>query len=142
MLSLQKHVMGIMRSVVKAIYQYLIFFVHILPRLFLLLLPALPSSQPAGLHASLPSHLQLQSLQFPFLDPITLMLQTRWRGKEGKVVVSSLCGQVEMFLLERGWTGGLARTDCGYGLFECDVNHDGDMAIQMDIRRCRVQQFR
>ena len=65
-----------------------------------------------------------------------------WRGKEGKVVVSSICGQVEMFLLERGWTGGLARTDCGYGLFECDVNHDGDMAIQMDIRRCRVQQFR
>ena len=47
-----------------------------------------------------------------------------------------------MFLYERKWTGGLARTDCGRGVFECGVNDEGNLEIEMDIRRCRVQQFR
>lgn len=84
----------------------------------------------------------LQSLQFPFLDPDTLMLKTSWGRKDGKPLNPRICKRLEMFLYERKWTGGLARTDCGRGVFECEVNDEGNLVVEMDIRRCRVQQFR
>ena len=84
----------------------------------------------------------LQSLEFPFLDPVTLMLRTSWGRKDGKALNPRICRRLEIFLYEKKWTGGLARTDCGKGIFECEVNDEGNMKIEMDIRRCRVQQFR
>ena len=84
----------------------------------------------------------LQSLEFPFLDPVTLMLRTSWGRKDGKALNPRICRRLEIFLYEKKWTGGLARTDCGKGIFKCEVNDEGNMKIEMDIRRCRVQQFR
>lgn len=111
---------------------------HSAMRFFILLLSVLNSCHLG--HAR--DMRDLQSMQFPFLDPVTLMLKTTWGKKNGKAMNQRVCRKLEMFLYERRWTGGLARTDCGNGVFECEVNDEGNIVIEMDIRRCRVQQFR
>ena len=45
--------------------------------------------------------------------------------------------------MERGWTGKLARAVCGLAGFDfCNLNREEELVIKLDIRQCRVQQFR
>ena len=45
--------------------------------------------------------------------------------------------------MERGWTGKLARADCGLAGFDfCYLNKEEELVIGLDIRQCKVQQFR
>lgn len=112
---------------VAAIMRFLLFLLSVL----LYLLPGLALRAGA-----------LHSLEFPFLDPKTLVLKTVWGRKDGKQVTRRICKKLEIFLYEKKWRGDLERTDCGRGEFNCQVLGKKKVVLEMDIRQCRVQQFR
>ena len=73
------------------------------------------------------------------------MLETSWGRKDGKPLNPIICKQMEMVLFERKCIARadcLTRTDCGRGVFKCELNDEGNLDIEMDIRRCKVEQFR
>jgi hypothetical protein len=88
----------------------------------------------------------LKTIGFPSLDPRTHQLTTRWGSGSGigdKGVDQGVCTHLQVHLMERGWTGKLARADCGLAGFDfCNLNREEELVIKLDIRQCRVQQFR
>ena len=86
----------------------------------------------------------LKTIGFPSLDPRTHQLTTRWgsASRDGGVD-QGICTHLQVHLMERGWTGKLARADCGLAGFDfCNLNREEELVIKLDIRQCRVQQFR
>ena len=52
-----------------------------------------------------------------------------------------------MLLVERRWRGGTERTDCGlagYDQCQLDTSHTSHLSLRLrlDIRQCRLHQFR
>ena len=83
----------------------------------------------------------LRSVLFPSLDSRTHQLTTVWSG-EGSLD-QSVCNHLQIFLMERGWTGKLVRADCGLAGFDyCGLDKGEDLVVTLDIRQCRVRQFR
>ena len=94
-----------------------------------------------GVEAIIP---KLKSIGYPSLNPQTHQLTTRWSsdGDDGEME-PGVCTLVQLHLMERGWTGKLARADCGLAGFDfCNLNREEELVIKLDIRQCRVQQFR
>jgi len=91
---------------------------------------------------------RLVSVVFPSLDTTTHQLTTVWSGGTSldQSVTSldqSVCNHLKIFLMERGWTGKLVRADCGLAGFDyCGLNKGEELVVRLDIRQCRVQQFR
>ena len=84
---------------------------------------------------------RLVSVVFPSLDTTTHQLTTVWSG--GTSLDQSVCNHLKIFLMERGWTGKLVRADCGLAGFDyCGLNKGEELVVRLDIRQCRVQQFR
>ena len=82
-----------------------------------------------------------KSLLFPSLESKTHQLTTVWSG-EGSLD-QSVCNHLQIFLMERGWTGKLVRADCGLAGFDyCGLDKGEDLVVTLDIRQCRVRQFR
>ena len=64
-----------------------------------------------------------------------------------EVAVSKSCNpgarQLQVLLVERRWRGGSERTDCGLaGYDQCQLSTDLTLQLSLDIRQCRLQQFR
>ena len=94
-----------------------------------------------GVEASFP---RLRSIDFPILNPKTHQLTTRWiSSRDDGKVESGVCSFAQLHLMERGWTEKLARADCGLAGFDfCNLNKEEELVIKLDIRQCRVKQFR
>ena len=86
----------------------------------------------------------LKTIGFPSLNPKTHQLTTRWgSSSDDEGVDQGVCTRLQLHLMERGWTGKLARADCGLAGFDfCDLNREEELVIKLDIRQCRVKQFR
>merc|ERR1719312_2048498 len=91
---------------------------------------------------------RLVSVVFPSLDTTTHQLTTVWSGgtsldQSMTSLDQSVCNHLKIFLMERGWTGKLVRADCGLAGFDyCGLNKGEELVVRLDIRQCRVQQFR
>ena len=94
-----------------------------------------------GVGALTPS---LKTIGFPILDPRTHQLTTRWGSSRGDGGLDQgVCRHLQVYLMERGWTGKLTRAHCGLAGFDfCKLNREEELVIKLDIRQCRVQQFR